>query len=335
MLTIGMIGTSGIAHEFAKALLMSGQFAVKAVYSRTLFKAEGFGKAYGAELFFDDLEEFMEEPEFAAVYIASPNSLHFEQTLLALENGKHVIVEKPAFSNSREWEAAFALAEEKGLFLMEAARHLHDPNFQLVRSEIAKLAGVDGADLHYGKYSSRYDQVLAGEEPNIFSPAFSGGALMDLGVYALYAALAWFGIPESGQYFMKPIQTGVDGAGTVVLRYPYFHVSLHISKIYNDFQNTEIYCGKQTLTLDSLSTTSSVELYDGEIEETVQLAVPASEHAMLDEANAFARLLQNPTDPEQLAQYQEWKELSRQVALWMEKLRKDAGIHFAADQKND
>lgn len=332
MIAVGMIGTSSIAHEFAKALQLSGQFAVKAVYSRTLFKAESFGSVYGAELFFDDLEEFMAEPEVEAVYIASPNSLHFEQTMLALQHGKHVIVEKPAFSNSQEWEEAFALAEEKELFLLEAARHLHDPNFQLVRAEVAKLEGVDGADLHYGKYSSRYDQVLAGEELNIFSPAFSGGALMDLGVYALYAAFAWFGIPESGQYFAKKVQTGVDGAGTVVLQYPYFHATLHISKIYNDFQDTEIYCGKKTLTLDALSTTTSIELYDGEVDERVEMALPRSEHVMLDEAQAFARLLQNSDDPKELAKYREWKELSRQVTVWMEKLRKEAGIYFAADK---
>ncbi len=63
------------------------------------------------------------------------------------------------------------------------------------------------------KYSSRYDQVLDGEEPNIFSTHFSGGALMDLGVYLVYAAVAWFGMPKEVHYFPRKISTGVDGLG--------------------------------------------------------------------------------------------------------------------------
>lgn len=63
------------------------------------------------------------------------------------------------------------------------------------------------------KYSSRYDQVLAGEVPNIFSTRFSGGALMDLGVYLVYATIGWFGMPSEVHYFPRKISTGVDGLG--------------------------------------------------------------------------------------------------------------------------
>lgn len=331
MFAVGMIGTSSISHEFAKVLPLSGKFQMKAVYSRTLFNAESFGKEYAAELFYDNLEEFAASPDLDVIYIASPNSLHFEQTMLALQNDKHVIVEKPAFSNFEEWETAFRLADEKGLFLFEAARHLHDPNFKIVKKEIAKLDGIDSAILNFGKYSSRYDQVLQGEEPNIFSPNFSGGAWMDLGVYLLYAAIDWFGVPEAGDCFVKKIQTGVDGCGTAVLHYPHFDVTLHFSKISNLFLGSEVHCGKQTLLLDAVSTTESIELYDGEIAEKIQLAVPANEHLMLDEAQEFARILANPADPQNQKDYQEWKQLSRDVAFWLEKLRKQAGVFFPAD----
>lgn len=333
MFAIGMIGTSSISHEFAAALQMSGEFQVKAVYSRTLFTAESFGKTYHADLFFEDLEEFMTSSEIDVVYIASPNSLHFSQTMLALKHGKHVIVEKPSFSNLKEWEEAFQLAEKQGLFLFEAARHIHDPNYKIIKSEIAKMNGLDSATLNFGKYSSRYDQVLQGEEPNIFSLAFSGGAWMDLGVYLLYAAIDWFGVPDSGEYFMKKIQTGVDGAGTAVLRYPYFDVTLHLSKMNNLLLGSEIYSGKQTLLIDSVSIPTSVELYDGEINEKIQLAVPQSDHLMLDEAMEFARILKDPENVQNQKDYAEWKQLSHDVTVWLEKLRKEAGIIFEADQQ--
>lgn len=332
MFVIGMIGTSSISHTFATALQLSGEFQMKAVYSRTLSTAENFGKPYDAELFFDDLKEFMASPELDVVYIASPNSLHFSQTMLALQHGKHVIVEKPSFSNTKEWNAAFQLADEQGLFLFEAARHIHDPNYKLIKNEIAKMEGIDNAILNFGKYSSRYDQVLEGQEPNIFSLDFSGGAWMDLGIYLLYAAIDWFGVPESGEYFAKKIQTGVDGAGTAVLRYPFFDVTLHVSKMNNLLLGSEVHFGQQTLLIDSVSTPASIEWYNGEIGEKIQLAVPPSEHVMVDEAKEFARILKNPDHTENQKDYAEWKQLSYDVTFWLEKLRKEADIIFKADQ---
>lgn len=327
MLAVGFIGTSMIAHEFAKALALTEGFTLKAVYSRTLPKAEDFGKGYGADLFFDDLETFMASPELDVIYIASPNSLHFEQVLLAMANKKHVIVEKPAFSNLKEWDAANQAADENGVKLFEAARHLHDPNFHIIKNEIAKLEKVDNAILYYGKYSSRYDQVVAGEEPNIFSPKFSGGALMDLGVYTLYAALAWFGEPESAKYIARKIPTGVDGSGTVVFRYPTFDVTMHISKSYNLHAPSEIHSGKQTMILDELTGTTKIILENTGTGETVDLAEKPSGHLMLDEALAFQKEIEHPTE-----KYEEWRQLSRQVAYWSEKLRKTAGITFTADE---
>lgn len=334
MFAVGMIGTSSISHEFAKALQMSEEYIVKAVYSRTLFTAESFGEIYQADLFFNDLEEFMASPEIDVVYIASPNSLHFSQTMLALQNGKHVIVEKPSFSNTKEWEIAFNVAKEQGLLLFEAARHVHDPNYKIVKNEIAKMDGLDSIILNFGKYSSRYDQVLRGEEPNIFSLTYSGGAWMDLGVYSLYAAIDWFGVPDSGEYFMKKIQTGVDGSGTAVLRYPHFDVTLHLSKISNLLLDSEIHAGKQTLILDSVSITESIELHNGETSEKIQLAVSPSAHLMVDEAKEFARILKDPENTENKKDYENWKQLSHDVSIWLEKLRKQAGLFFEADQQD-
>lgn len=327
MLSVGFIGTSMISHEFAKALSLLSEYKLKAVYSRNLFKAESFGKEYGADLFFDNLEQMMACPELDVIYIASPNSLHFEQVLMAVANKKHVIVEKPAFSNVREWDAAHAAADANGVKLFEAARHLHDPNFKIVKDEIAKLDEINNAILYYGKYSSRYDQVLAGEEPNIFSLKFSGGALMDLGVYTLYAALAWFGEPDSAEYVARKIQTDVDGSGTILFHYPYFDVTLHISKNYNLHAPSEIHSGKKTLILDDLTSTTSIQLEDSGTRTTVELATESAEHLMLDEARAFYQEINNPS-----ANYEEWRRISRQVAYWSEKLRKQAGIHFAADE---
>lgn len=333
MLRIGMIGTSSIAHEFAKALTLSKRYDVKAIYSRSLEKAEEFGQPYGSTLFFDDLNDLLSSEEIDVVYIASPNSLHYDQAVAALNHHKHVIVEKPAFSNMKEWTAAFDLAAEKGVFLFEAARHIHDKNFQLIKNEIAKLPHIDGAILHFGKYSSRYDQVLAGEDANIFSLKFSGGALMDLGVYLIYAALSWFGEPESGQYIARKIKTGVDGTGTIIFRYADYDVVMHVSKISNLSAPSEVQSGKQTLVMDGVSVITSVELDDTETNQRQQLILPTSDHLMVDEAIAFAEVIESADSTESQAKYQEWKQLSYDVSRWIETLRKEAGIYFDADNE--
>ncbi|RTK47929.1 gfo/Idh/MocA family oxidoreductase, partial [Enterococcus faecalis] len=94
-----------------------------------------------------------------------------------------------------------------------------------------------------------YDAVLAGEEPNIFSPHFSGGALADLGVYPVYAAVAWFGKPQDVHYFARKLPTGVDGIGTAVLRYADFDVTIQTGKIADSELRSEIYFEDRTLDL--------------------------------------------------------------------------------------
>jgi hypothetical protein len=83
-------------------------------------------------------------------------------------------------------------------------------------------------------------------------------------------------VPDDVDYADKKIQTGVDGAGTMLLKYPYFSVTLHTSKIYNSFADSEIYSGKKTLLLDGVNLIQSVELVDGETDERYQLAEKAT-----------------------------------------------------------
>lgn len=79
---------------------------------------------------------------------------------------------------------------------------IHEANFKIVKELVANTPNIE-APFAYSKYSSRYDQVLNGEQPNIFTTKFAGGALVDLGIYLVYSAVAWFGVPERSHYFAK------------------------------------------------------------------------------------------------------------------------------------
>ena len=92
MLKLGIIGTHIITDQMLDAAKTTGKYQLTAVYSRTLDRAKEFGKPYGATEFYDDLEKFFGDGDFDVVYIASPNSLHYQQARLAIENDKFVIV---------------------------------------------------------------------------------------------------------------------------------------------------------------------------------------------------------------------------------------------------
>lgn len=331
MLNLGIIGTNWITNQFVDAAIATGEYQLVGVYSRKLEQAEKFGAPYQATIFENDLEKFAQHPEIDVVYIASPNSLHFQQAVTLMEAKKHVIIEKPVFSNPSEWELAVEVAERNNVLMLEAARHIHEENFAIVKDEISKLETIAGATFTYMKYSSRYDQVLAGDEPNIFSLRFSGGALSDLGVYSVYAAVGWFGMPESCHYFPQKIATGVDGMGTIILRYPTFNVTLITGKIVQSYLPSEIYSLDKTIVMDGVNAISSIEVVDWKNDQTMQLAAEPKENPMVDEAKAFADVINAPDTEENKEKYASWLKLSREVNQVLKALRDDAGIVFEAD----
>lgn len=100
----GVVGTNWITDRFVQAGLENEEFLLTAVYSRTEAKGQAFAAKYAGASIYTDLEAMVSSAEVDAVYIASPNSMHAEHSLICLNHGKHVICEKPAASNSREPE---------------------------------------------------------------------------------------------------------------------------------------------------------------------------------------------------------------------------------------
>lgn len=333
MIHLGIIGTNWISHQFVKAALETKRYDLTAVYSRKLETAQQFGKEYGDVEYAVDLKTFFAIDHMDTIYIASPNSLHFEQAKQAILAKKNVIVEKPAFSTPEEMAEIIELASKQGVFFFEAARNVHEKSFKKIGELLPLKNQILGANFTYMKYSSRYDQVLNGQEPNIFSLHFSGGAIMDLGVYLVYAAVGWFGLPNESHYFARKLPTGVDGIGTAILRYDLFDVTLQTGKNADAFLDSEIYFEGGTLILDSVNAISRAEYHDRNHKEIDTIAVTAEENPMIEEAHDFADILENPKDKNLGVQYEEWVELSRNVNKVLTALRKSAGIIFDADQK--
>ncbi|KRM94930.1 oxidoreductase [Liquorilactobacillus aquaticus DSM 21051] len=334
MLKLGIIGTNWITEQFINAVLETEQWQLTSVYSRTLTKAETFAQKFtdNAECY-TELDRFFKEGNFDVVYIASPNSLHFEQSRAAILAGKHVIVEKPACSNPKEMRQIIRLLRQhRGVYYFEAARHFHERNFKMLKQRIKEMNVIQGANLTYMKYSSRYDSFLAGKEPNIFSLRFSGGALQDLGVYLVYNAVSWFGVPNDAIYYPTKLHNGIDGKGTAILKYSGYQVNLNFGKTVNSYLPSEVYGLKETIVMDNAAELQKIMLLDGQGNKR-DLTQEVDKNPMLSEVQDFTNILNDPTSLDSKQQMDDWLAIAVQVNRVMYDLRNSAHLHFDADSK--
>ncbi|MDR2049245.1 MAG: Gfo/Idh/MocA family oxidoreductase [Treponema sp.] len=214
---IGTVGTNFIVDTFIEAAKKTGKAEIIAAYSRN--PETDFAAKHGIPKRYSDREAFLNDGDIDFVYVAAPNSLHYAWCRDALASGRGVICEKPFVSRAGELEELIALAKKQGLFLFEALTVPHLPNFRLIKEKIPLIAPVRFAQLNFSQYSSRYDAFRAGKNPNLFNPAFSGGALMDLNYYNLSFAQRLFGSPAEIRYFANIAENGIDTSGLLVMRY--------------------------------------------------------------------------------------------------------------------
>lgn len=330
MLRFGTIGTSWITNSYIDGALDSGLWTLTAVYSRTLEKGREFGAKYGVETVFTDMEAMAQSDLIDAVYIASPNKLHAEHVRIFLENGKHVICEKPLSAHAKDVTALQTLAKERGLIYLEAIMFMHLPQRRLLEEALEKIGGVNVAKLDFCQRSSKYDAYLAGNLPNIFNPALETGALMDLGIYCVYPALYLFGMPERTQITAQLLASGADGSGIVAMQYPDKLVNLVYSKVGQAAANTDFQGNLGTVSVASISKLANIEIiYNDGSRETVCGEEPKYK-LMGYEAKDFYRYI---TEPEaSAAEYAQCCALAYAVSDYMEQLRRDAGIRFPSDR---
>ncbi len=319
----GVIGTGWIAKSFIDGARMLCNAEFSAVYSRTTEKGQEFAKANGISQVYTDINEFA-RGDFDAVYIASPNRLHFEQSKLLLENGKHVICEKPITVDPEELEELQSLAKEKGLIYIEAIMYMFNPARELLKSAIAEIGKITSVHFDFSQLSSKYPAYVAGELPNIFNPALATGCLMDLGIYCVYPALDLFGMPKKITACAHFMESGADGSGNAALLYPDKLVNLTYSKLGQDRLGSQIFGDNGTITVESISKLINIKLIDksGNAKEIIG-DVP-KEKLMGYEAEAFERFI-NGFDREH---YITVNERALQVSRIMKEIREITGIKF-------
>lgn len=327
MINLGTVGTGWITESFIQAAQLSKQLHLVGVYSRTKEKAEKLADTYNAPFFFTEIEEMAKNNEIQAVYIASPNSVHFEQAITFLKNKKHVICEKPIFSNIAELEEANRTAEENGVYLFEAIRSIHTPNYRILKEKLPIAGNLRSAIFPYIKYSSKYDNFLQGEEPNIFSTTYSGGALVDLGVYPIYVAVGLFGKPNKVSYHPVLLSSGVDGSGTLLLEYEDFVCTILCSKVSYSEIPCEIHGEKGTFVMKDVAPISEIKFVDSHTKKSGIISVEQEEQNMVYECRNIAKIIETKNNKE----YKKLKNLSNIVLHITEEARRQNNIAFASE----
>lgn len=323
-INFAVIGTNKITDRFLEAAQTIEDFQLKGVYSRSMEKALSYAKKHGAQLAFDSLDELARCSEVDAVYIASPNSLHASQSVRMLENGRHVLCEKPIASNLKEFMEMRSAAEKHKKVLLEAMRSVYSPGFAAVRDHLYRLGTVRRVSFQYCQYSSRYDHYKEWIVENAFNPALSNGALMDIGVYCVHPAVALFGKPRSVKSSSLKLSNGVDGAGTVLLEYEGMQGELVYSKISDSRIPSQIQGEEGTMVIEEIPDPQTVTVYDRRGGKEI-LDIPKTDNNMVYEIREFIRLIKEN-------EYEHPYLLNSQMTMeLMDEVRRQQKILFPAD----
>lgn len=260
-MNIATIGTSWITESFIDSSKYVNGINIYAVYSRSSEKASAFAQKNNVSVYYSSLAEMLADENIDAVYIASPNSKHFEQAKLCLEKGKHVICEKPAVVTTEQLKEIYALADSKNLIFLEAMKSMHSEGLKAIKDALPDLGEIRTASIDFSQHSSKYAAYKRGENPNIFNPEFCTGALMDLGVYCVYFVLELFGEPDKVISHSDFLESGADCTGTLIFVYGDKTVTITYSKTANGFLGSRILGENGALTVKSVSKLIGVDRY--------------------------------------------------------------------------
>ena len=221
-MNIGMVGTGSIAHTMAKEFARLPTMPVVAVCSRNADTGIAMAHEFHIPKVYTEYDEMLADSEVELVYIATPNSLHFEQAKAALLAGKHVLCEKPIVPTAAQLDELLSLAKERRLHLLEAITTIDHPNYGLAKLFAKEIGSIKTVSCTFCQYSSRYDAFMNGQTPPVFDPAYCGGALMDLNVYNIYFIVGLFDDPKAVHYYPNRHANGIDTSGILILEYPDF-----------------------------------------------------------------------------------------------------------------
>ena len=316
-LKLGILGPGNIARDFAQALnRVNGE--VYAVASRNKERAEKFARENNVKKAYGSYDEIIKDKDIDVVYIATPHSNHYEYIIKSLNNNKHVLCEKAITVNERELEEALKIAREKNLVLEEAMTLFHMPLYEKVIKKINKedLGKVNMVQVSFGSFKE-YD-----ENNRFFNLDLAGGALLDIGTYALsFARYFLSSMPEEILSTVKKAKTGVDEKSGIILKTKEDEIAT-ISLAFRSKMPKRgiVSCDNGFITIDNFprANKATINYLDGKVE---VIECGEEEKALDYEVIFMEERIKENKESNSL-------ELTYDVTKIMNKVRKDWGIFY-------
>lgn len=210
------LGCGVIADQLAQALKKEGR-TLYGVANRTYEKAVNYAKKYNVSNVYESMEDLFKDENVDIIYISTPHNTHIQYLREALKQGKHVLCEKSITLNSEELGEAKKIAKENNVILAEAMTIYHMPLYKKLHDQIqsGELGELRMIQMNFGSYKE-YDM-----KNRFFNPALAGGALLDIGVYAL-SFIRWFMSDQPDKILsqVKFAPSGVDEQAGILLMNP-------------------------------------------------------------------------------------------------------------------
>ena len=242
----GIFGTGVMANNFAQGLRNSEHAQLFGVASREMESTQLFAKKHHAVKAYDSYTSLAASNDIDIVYIATPNVLHAQHSMLCLENNKAVLCEKPFAINESEAVKVIELARNKKLFCMEAMWSRFMPIIEYARSAIqsGKIGELKMLSASFAKLK-KFDP-----NNNIYKKELGGGCLLDLGVYPISLALHFLGKPSDVKGFLVHGDSGVDEQVAIIFNYDNGSQALLAAGFNANYDNNiKIYGSKGMLTI--------------------------------------------------------------------------------------
>lgn len=209
----GILGTGWIAAQFTHSVQSHTRQAIAAVGSRSRDQAMAFADTWDIPAALESYAALVHNPDIDIVYVASPHNHHHDHVLMALDAGKHVLVEKPIALNRAQAAAMVGIARSRGLFLAEALWSRFLPKFDVLDQivEAGIIGDIRSIYTEYGEYLPPSHRA--------FDPALAGGPLLDLGTYPISLISRLLGVPDGVAGFGQSDPSGVNGQLAVAMQH--------------------------------------------------------------------------------------------------------------------
>jgi predicted dehydrogenase len=237
----GIVGLGNIAQKFANDLKLLADGELTAVASRDIEKARRFGKLNNAKYSFGSYQELFNCKEVDVVYIATPHTSHADLSIRAMNEGRHVLCEKPMGINSGEVERMITAARKNKVFLMEALWSRFNPSIRKVKQLIDE--GIIG-EVGYLHADFAFYALDRNENGRLLNPELAGGSLLDIGIYPIFLAYLILGYPDKILASSKLYKTGVDIQTSMIFEYANAQAILYSGLTSNSEMKAEI-CGSE------------------------------------------------------------------------------------------